>query len=703
MKKFLHIAAFIAYGGVATAQTTLSTYPTILPNNNFDQILFEMTPNQNIMLESVDNAFNIGSGTVEVFVKVGGYTNPPGAVNALNGWVSLGTAPLTTTNINPVPVPIALNYLMNSGVTYGVAISGGTTTIGSQYHTHVASDPTFYSNGVVTIEVGPIKGWGGAVPTPGNNPRDFVGSITYSLVSTAPNDAGVSEILEPGSNCVGVHPVEVELTNFGTNQITTVEVNWSINGVLQSPYTHTTTLDTIGGTGSNKDTVVLGNITLTAGVTDNIKAWTKLPNNQMDTVYINDTSLVAALGYAFPTINLGPDTTICPAENAVLNAGTGRDSVRWSTNATTPTLTVNSTGLYYVTVYENGCASKDSLTIAHYPPAPTVNLGPDTTICKGDSIVLDATTAGVTYLWQDGSTGPTFSVKGTGAYSVTLEDGNTCNSTDGILVGVYSDPAISQTVSPGNSICYGVPYSFKANGFSQGSIMYQWKINGVNSGSLTADPNFSPSLNYGDTVSVDLVTDLCVSGTVAIPSNEIIMFINPAPRSINGADTVIENTTSAYVVGLSTNSYAWSVVGGTIASGSTGNVLTVNWGGPNTSASVICTETDNLNCSYPNEKAVVVVSIVGVNENNERITMGKAYPNPANSSISIPFMSNGPWDVELNLYDITGKQVKSIYSGDVSGSKTVTFAVDDLKSGLYYCQISTKDGYTSVKKIVVQH
>ncbi len=48
------------------------------------------------------------------------------------------------------------------------------------------------------------------------------------------------------------------------------------------------------------------------------------------------------------------------------------------------------------------------------------HFGPDTTICQGDSIWLDANLEGASYLWQDGSTEPWFLVNESGNYEVEI-------------------------------------------------------------------------------------------------------------------------------------------------------------------------------------------------------------------------------------------------------------------------------------------
>ncbi len=63
-----------------------------------------------------------------------------------------------------------------------------------------------------------------------------------------------------------------------------------------------------------------------------------------------------------------------------------------------------------------------NLIILAYSKAPCDNtgqlLGPDTLLCPGDTLLLDATRDGATYLWQNGSTAPLYTVTAPGTYIV---------------------------------------------------------------------------------------------------------------------------------------------------------------------------------------------------------------------------------------------------------------------------------------------
>ena len=88
-----------------------------------------------------------------------------------------------------------------------------------------------------------------------------------------------------------------------------------------------------------------------------------------------------------------------------------------------------------------GCRAYASVTIGAINPSPIVDLGPDTTACIGDQIVLDAG-AGNSYLWSDNSTGQTLTVTTAGTYSVLVTNASGCQAFDAIAVDFISCNAI---------------------------------------------------------------------------------------------------------------------------------------------------------------------------------------------------------------------------------------------------------------------
>lgn len=89
------------------------------------------------------------------------------------------------------------------------------------------------------------------------------------------------------------------------------------------------------------------------------------------------------------------NTTICGNNATTLTAVGHFDSVRWSNNATTQSVSVNQSATYSVTAYKNGCSAVASVTVNSISCEPE-----DTTICEGGSVVLNAPNGYTSYQWS---------------------------------------------------------------------------------------------------------------------------------------------------------------------------------------------------------------------------------------------------------------------------------------------------------------
>ncbi|MCB0795867.1 MAG: hypothetical protein KDB88_14125, partial [Flavobacteriales bacterium] len=127
------------------------------------------------------------------------------------------------------------------------------------------------------------------------------------------------------------------------------------------------------------------------------------------TATINLRDTIEVFVTPLPVVDLGPDVTLCAGDPLVLDATVPGGSYLWQDGSTNATFNVSTAGIYDVTVTANGCSASDAIQV-NYNPLPLVDLGPDQTVCAGDVVTLDVTTPGATYLWQDGSTNPTFNV-----------------------------------------------------------------------------------------------------------------------------------------------------------------------------------------------------------------------------------------------------------------------------------------------------
>lgn len=132
----------------------------------------------------------------------------------------------------------------------------------------------------------------------------------------------------------------------------------------------------------------------------------------------------------------------CNASNGsikmVVGGGTPGYHYQWSPSGIDSNLNENlAAGFYDVRITDaNGCI-KDSngIEVKNIINSYQVSLGNDTTICPGDQLVLSPGTFS-SYLWQDNSASPTFTVTQTGIYNVTVKDASGCPASARIEVTV---------------------------------------------------------------------------------------------------------------------------------------------------------------------------------------------------------------------------------------------------------------------------
>lgn len=238
------------------------------------------------------------------------------------GWSLAATGVIggiTATQINTVLTNIGFNIPANTSYRFSIVPSGTVNYSGTGAGT--ASPNSFNSVGnnvflrVGDFQIGGLNvGYGGT-----NNPRFFTGSITYRNAVTANNDIGVASIDTPATFVSGNSSVVATIRNYGKNQVTSANINWSINGVLQNPVSWNGLLDTLNGQAPNTAIINLGTNNFTTNTIYNIKAWTSLPNGITDTVLINDTAtkiIRSPLSGTFTVGVGGTFTTITEAANA---------------------------------------------------------------------------------------------------------------------------------------------------------------------------------------------------------------------------------------------------------------------------------------------------------------------------------------------------------------------------------------------------
>lgn len=237
-------------------------------------------------------------------------------------------------------------------------------------------------------------------------------------------------------------------------------------------------------------------------------------------------------------ITSGGATTFCEGENVILSGNIGG---KWNNNATTATLTVTTSGDYYVTK-TNACGSVTSnhivVTVNPKPTASVITAGGSTTFCVGDDVRLSGNVAGV---WSNGATTPTINVTTAGDYYVT--NSNACGDVTSNHIVVTTNPLISAAVITANG----------ATTFCQGGSVI---LSGNNGGKWS---------NNATTASITVTEsgDYYVTKTNAcgiVTSNHITVTTNPLPTAFTGSNTSICNGNSVQLgsAAISGHTYLWT-------------------------------------------------------------------------------------------------------------------------------------------------
>ncbi|MEM8523749.1 MAG: gliding motility-associated C-terminal domain-containing protein [Bacteroidota bacterium] len=125
-----------------------------------------------------------------------------------------------------------------------------------------------------------------------------------------------------------------------------------------------------------------------------------------------------------PEFDLGKDLTLCEKESTELNAfSEDIQTYTWADGTTTPTLAIDRSGRYNITVTDDYCTVEDSINvtfIAEQYPNFKIDPGSDTTLCIGATYQLKVDSKEIeSLIWNDGDNQAEKSISEAGIYQVT--------------------------------------------------------------------------------------------------------------------------------------------------------------------------------------------------------------------------------------------------------------------------------------------
>ncbi len=179
--------------------------------------------------------------------------------------------------------------------------------------------------------------------------------------------------------------------------------------------------------------------------------------------------------------------TYCPSDSTTWHTNLGPDyNYLWSDGSTADSISIDTPGDYHVEITDtNGCVFlSDTLTFDPDPFESIVTLGPDLSLCSGNTLTLqDGDSLAVDYLWNTSSTDSVITLNSTGTYYVDVVNANGCEASDTIEITIIGD-APNVVIGLPNTVCEGEEFTFEDfSNTTDGSTITDWEWN-MNDGTV---------------------------------------------------------------------------------------------------------------------------------------------------------------------------------------------------------------------------
>lgn len=173
--------------------------------------------------------------------------------------------------------------------------------------------------------------------------------------------------------------------------------------------------------------------------------------------------------FIFPDVS---DTTICEGEVLELRTVGFNTSNVWPDGSTDSLFVVDAPGIFEVSISDNCSNLVDEITV-DFDDVPDIELGPDTALCQGETLILDASAdfEEITYQWSTGADTPSITVSGDESATYSVLVSNQCGvSEDSRFVEYSLEPL--EVLAGEYEICFGIPFLLDVSRF-EGT--YEWQ------------------------------------------------------------------------------------------------------------------------------------------------------------------------------------------------------------------------------------
>lgn len=551
----------------------------------------------------------------------------------------------------------------------GGGYSGGAASYGNAGDPPAAGGGASFNSGTNQINTAGVNSGHGIV-------------IISRLSGIVPDDAAIISLDAPNDTvyCKTPTPIVVTLENNGTDSLKSAVIEWSVDGIIQAPYTFSGALDSVSGSGPITAQLTIGTFSFTQTGTHAVKVWSTLPNGVADTINFNDTIETNVEVQLFDVTILNQTNVSCNGGSngsVLVNTIRPNTSYDWGGGITTPLRNNLSAGSYFVTVSDiHNCPDTFEVIITEPDPLGLQIVSGGYAICNGQngSITVEGTggTSPYNYLFMGAI--PTNSLNNIvpGTFAIQITDANNCVFNDS--VSIINPPILNAEIA-----------SIVPSG-----------CNG-NAGEATASANggIPPySYNWSDGSTGATVTGL-IAGDYIVTITDSLGCEKTQIARVRSLDVSINNQSPMLIANNNSSgvTYQWiNCETGQAVEGETGKNFMPTTPG---NYAVIVSEGS---CSDTSECVMVVNTFVSKLTSSDVVM--NVYPNPSGGQFNIHLQGLSHENSLIEIIDLQGKILISRTIGKIQNESTTQFDIN-LANGIYFVKMQSGANIV-VKRLVIQ-
>ncbi|MFM7839952.1 MAG: PKD domain-containing protein, partial [Chitinophagaceae bacterium] len=256
------------------------------------------------------------------------------------------------------------------------------------------------------------------------------------------------------------------------------------------------------------------------------------------------------------------DSTICKGSSVTLSVGTlGTNTVRWSTGATTSSITVAPTvsTTYYATVTDGITSCQDSVRLSMASIDTSISALDPVTVCSNTGQVRLRAGVATSYQWLkdgspiSGSTAQNYTATLSGSYRVVVTNATLCRDTSrAIAVSISSQPVPAFTINSTSQCLTGNSFALtNTSTVSSGTLTYSWNFG---DGTNAATTNTTHTYAAAGTFSIKLIATS--SGGCKDSSSQSVT-VNPLPSVTVNSGAICQGS-SITLTASGADTYQWT-------------------------------------------------------------------------------------------------------------------------------------------------